>query len=392
MSGGARATSYMLTGMFGMRGAGAGLTSRRRRHADPTTFRYTGCLAGSVGWRVKWSVGAALAVVSWLGSGAAHAAAIRLDAKACPELDEKGLARLISVEFEPAPDASSPPFSAILSCQRQLATLVVAHRESRLVRIREVDLHAYARDARMRLVILTMSELVSELDEELRGDAEAPAIDSEPRSPARRPSSGSLADREGATVPELARPSSASSDNVADKDPPPESAADIDGAFAVASARFITQTEGGLLGGGARVTGVFSGLFRWTTDLLVERGTISQGAGSFAVDAVTAGAVVGLNGQWKRVSLSGGVGVRAGLTDVRNLDGVRSRSAATLAPWGWPMLMGSIIVEPGRSWLVGLSGETGYTLLPVTPGGSQVTNPSLRGWWLSAQLALGFRP
>lgn len=345
-----------------------------------------------------------LAVAAGLGAGTARAASIRLDAKACPELGEKGLTRLIDIEFGPAPETSPPPFSAILSCQHELATLVVAHRESRLVRIREVDLHAYARDARMRLVILTMSELVSELDEELRGETRAAKSQPEPKSAARRIGPGAPVDESEQEQSEAQKQSEAetggprrkatSNDGVVDEESSSDAPADLDGAFAVASARFITKTKGSLLGGGARVTGVFGGLFRWTTDLLVERGTISQDAGSFAVDTVTIGAVIGLNAQLSRLSFSGGVGVRAGLTDVRNLDGLRSRSAATLAPWGWPMLMGSIIAEPGRggSWLVGISGETGYTLLPVTSGGSQVTNPSLRGWWLSAQVALGFRP
>jgi hypothetical protein len=177
-----------------------------------------------------------------------------------------------------------------------------------------------------------------------------------------------------------------------DDEPPAHDSAELAGAFAVASTRFIVGSQGSLLGGGARVTGVFGGLFRWSTDLLVERGTISQGSGSFAIDTVTLGAVVGLNAQWRALSASAGVGLRAGLTDVRNLNGLRSRSAATLAPWGWPMLSTSLVLEPLPSWLVGVSGETGYALLPVTPGGSQTTNPSLRGLWVSGQLALGFRP
>jgi hypothetical protein len=144
--------------------------------------------------------------------------------------------------------------------------------------------------------------------------------------------------------------------------------------------RSFFDGTGHLWGGGVRVGEERFKAVSWAVDCLVETGDLKTPGGVYRVDTGTLGAGLFVFKRWGFFTAHLGAGLR--LAAVSSTPG-----STTLAPWGWPLAASAMTFRLGEGVVAELSGEIGYAVLPV-PGAS---DPSVRGWWFSAQAGVGPR-
>jgi hypothetical protein len=299
---------------------------------------------------------------------------IEIETRGCPAIDVENLRHLLELEWQPTNQAGKAKLRVSLECDGGQIGLSVSEASSERARSQAIDVESTPPETRERVVALTIAELATDLVRPPTQERPPKNLDSTP-DPLPAPKPPSL---DSATPAESASESSSRSESLRVE--------------ALASARTIASTKGWLLGGGARLGGPFLEHWGYSTDLIVERGRLGASAGVFEVDVVTLGAAIMLEARSPGVSAGVGLGVRAGLTSSSRIEGAGPPGASTLAPWGWPMLAAALRVEDSTNWLLELSGEGGYTLLPLTAGGSRVGDPALSGLWFGIELGLGFHP
>jgi len=90
----------------------------------------------------------------------------------------------------------------------------------------------------------------------------------------------------------------------------------------------------------------------------------------------------------RRVTARMGAGLRLGLIHSTVAAPQEGAGQSSIGPWGWPQLVMSLTLFPGRGFAMELGAEAGYAVLAVSPG----TNTGLNGTWYSAHLGIGFMP
>ena len=134
----------------------------------------------------------------------------------------------------------------------------------------------------------------------------------------------------------------------------------------------------GVLGGGGVRYGVeLRSVFSCAMDLLLEGGDID------GVDFVTStvGGQLAFSHRGRYGAARAGAGLRIGVVNT-----LGEQSSA--APWGWPMLVGSLSLWVTQHVTFEVAGEGGYATLPGHSAGGAV---GISGFWLSGQLGLGGR-
>ena len=160
---------------------------------------------------------------------------------------------------------------------------------------------------------------------------------------------------------------------------------------ALVSSRAFLSYEGALWGGGLRAEQEHFESVGWTLDVLYERGEVAAPSGEFLVDTGTIGAGLFVYRRWSALSARAGAGVRAGLSRSAPTSEGLTGASSVAAPWGWPMITTSLCLSLGPSFVLELSGEGSYVVLPVR-GGSGLRDSSLHGFWIGGQLGLGIVP
>jgi hypothetical protein len=143
-------------------------------------------------------------------------------------------------------------------------------------------------------------------------------------------------------------------------------------AVAVISRRTFLDVRGGLTGGGARYGEDREGLVSWSTDALVEKGSVQ----TFQVTSWSAGACLFAHRRAGISTVRLGAGLRGGVLQVD--------AGPNVVTWGWPLGVLSLSVRGGPVF-VDLTGEIGYGVLPVRGG----ANPAIWTAWVNGQVGLG---
>jgi hypothetical protein len=151
------------------------------------------------------------------------------------------------------------------------------------------------------------------------------------------------------------------------------------------SVRSFFDRNGTLWGGGARIGEERFRAVSWSADFLFETGDVRTGAGEYHVESGTLGAWLLLYKRWG--IFTGRVG--AGLRLVAMASSARTPGepggSTTIAPWGWPLAASSVTLKLAPWFVVELSGEVGYAVLPVP----NASDPGVRGAWFSGQFGVG---
>ncbi len=151
--------------------------------------------------------------------------------------------------------------------------------------------------------------------------------------------------------------------------------------LAVGSVRKLFAHPGALWGGGVRVGEERFRFVGWSADVLRETGPIRTSGGSREISATTIGGALFVCARLGPVTGRVGAGVRAGITD-------STPGTSSLAPWGWPLGAESLSVRVGF-FVIEVSGEAGYTVMPVSTNGGE---RDIRSGWFSGQIGLGLMP
>lgn len=303
-------------------------------------------------------------------SGAETDVPVRLELRACGDLKEQELRRIVAAELGAVATEKTGPFvtRVSVSCSGPKATLTVQDPLSRKAVQRTIDLGSADTLARTRLVAIASTELVLSSWAELESNP-TPTVEPEgPRPPdeTRRAARGIALERAATGYQFRLR-------RWYDKETPAERYLAL---MAVGSVRSFFDTPGTLLGGGARVGEERFRFMAWSVDLLFETGRVELGSQSFDLKSFTTGGRLLAHGRIGKFGAGVGAGLRVGVA--------ASQGSSSLAPWGWPLGVAAASLRIGTSAVLELSGEASYVVLPL--GG----DTTLRGAWFSGQLGLGW--
>ncbi len=313
----------------------------------------------------------------------------------CGELDEHEVRRLVVAELGAIPVEEQAPEVTLVAvrCGGLRVTIRVHDPLSRKDVERSFNAAPLDPRARARWVALAAAELVlsSWAELELNPTPRTPPEGPEPPSAARSaaaaavrkraaaPAAVTLASGKPAPTPDLSSPERR---DRSEAEPAPERTFRT---VVMGTARSFLEKEGFLYGGGVRVSEERFAHMSWSADLLFEAGTVSSGSVHYDIRSGTVGAwlmVYGRAGPSGLITGRAGAGIRMGLIGSQADTGGRASNA--VAPWGWPMAALSTTV--GRAFVVELSVEAGYVVLPVS---GVATGSSVRGPWASLQLGFG---
>ncbi|HEY3498510.1 MAG TPA: hypothetical protein VGK73_27655 [Polyangiaceae bacterium] len=216
-----------------------------------------------------------------------------------------------------------------------------------------------------RAVVRAHRGPVKNLDSATPSAREAPPSAGPPGSPENTPQSGTDGDASSPYIPaERKRPPA----------PPDPSrvGTPVLRIMAIGSMRAFFNGSGELWGGGARIGEERFTVASWAVDALVESGTLA----STKVTSATIGGLLHAFYAVEPLTLRAGVGLRAGL--------VTSENGSYLGTLGWPLATTSVSLF-AHHLVFDLSGELGHGVLPLSSG----AEPSVRGFWGSAQLGVG---
>ena len=143
------------------------------------------------------------------------------------------------------------------------------------------------------------------------------------------------------------------------------------------SVRGFPTHSGVLGGGGIRYGAELHSVISWAVDFLLEGGEID---GVDFVTSTVAGQLA-FSHQGRYGAARAGAGLRMGVVST-----LGEQSSA--APWGWPMLVGSVNLYVTQHVTLEVGGEGGYATLAGRSAGGHI---GISGFWLSGQLGLGWR-
>lgn len=294
---------------------------------------------------------------------------VLLEIADCAAIDEAEVRRIVAAELgaRPAEVAGSDVTKVRVSCKDTRVLIDVQDPLTRKRVHRSFDIGLSDPRSRARLLAIAATELVlaswAELDTnpKLRVEPEGPRAPEDVTRAARK----IAAKRTIAIVPK-ARPG-------VRVEAPDERSFRI---VALASRRSFFNYQGAMWGGGVRIGEDRFRFVSWSLDVLVEDGPLMSAVSTSRVTTGTLGGALLLYGTAGPLVGRVGVGLRAGVTAIPN-------NSASIVPWGWPLAASSVSVRLGRRFVLELSGEGGYTVLPVQRG------ETLNGAWFSAQAGLG---
>lgn len=327
----------------------------------------------------------------------------------CGELDEREIRRLVAAELGAIPvDQRGPGVTLVtVSCGGLSVRMRVDDPLSHKTVERSFDTSPLDRRARARWIALAASELVLSSWIELEANPTPQVRPQGPEAPAPLRRAARDAVRRRAPPAGVARANTRPTGALVPAVEPvpdftPAGAAPIPvvasseptfRAMLVASTRHFLDGSAELWGGGMRLSGERFSYLSWSFDFLFEGGSAYAHLRDYSLRSGTVGGGLMLYQAAGPVTFRLGGGLRVGVIaalgedrdelDMVPYDGGRE---SAVAPWGWPLAIGSIVVGAGPA-AVELAMEGGYAVLPV--GGSD--GGSVRGGWLSAQLGVGIR-
>jgi hypothetical protein len=322
---------------------------------------------------------------------------VRLVLDGCEQLDERETRRAFQAEIGARLSDEAGPLvtEARAACTDSRVELSIVDPLTRKRVRRRIDLSSTAPRGRERLVALAMAELLVASWAELEVNPN-PRVEPEGPSPptaATRAARGVLADRRQALASASEASRRPSRAETPPNEPPKPPVYDLSRVrnfriLAVVSARAFFAREGMLWGGGLRLGEERFRMVSWTLDSLIESGKLRGPSRAYLVDSATFGGTVAYFWRSRRVTARMGAGLRLGLIHSTVAAPQESAGRSSIGPWGWPQLVTSLSLFPGRGFAMELGAEVGYAVLAVSPG----TNTGLNGTWYSAHLGMGFMP
>lgn len=355
--------------------------------------------------RKKLSLALVLAGISASSGalGAPHTPPIRVFLRACRDIRETEVERIVSAELGSEPSQAEPasdPTWIVVSCDTNHVLIEVVDVVSRKTLRRNFDFGRASPKARARLIAIASSELVLAgwaelaLNPHLRVEPEGPPPSAERKEAARTRASAVRPEAPPLTI-EAAEQAAWNDAFINDDEitgprqrffdelPPSQRRFRIS---ALASAHGFFASEGVLLGGGLRLSEERLVRTCWSLDALYETGSFSLGGRDFTINSWSLGGILYLYARGRYVTGRIGAGLRAGLTTATTSElGPVEQTTRVLTPWGWPMLATSVSL--GRPPLTfEMAGEGGYVAVPISP--TSQGGVSMRGLWYGAQLGL----
>jgi hypothetical protein len=326
---------------------------------------------------------------------------VHVEVAECPDLDSAEIQRIAAAELRASPsEAKAPDVLEIdVTCEASRVIIRVKDPLSRKAVQRSFDLAPSAPKARSRLVAIAATELVAASWAELQvgrpltvppeggapGEAERrvasvalthasrnPELDA-PGSKVTRPTNPNRVEPAGPTTPYEPYER-----HWYDVEAPDDRMFRV---VAVASGRTFFKVPGILWGGGVRVGEERFHFMSWSADAMIETGSVGVAANPYNLLTATVGGALLL---WARIGpVTGriGAGLRAGIAEVGS-------TASSVAPWGWPLGTSSISFRLSPHFVLDISGEAGYVVLPS----GQLHQADLKGGWFSGQIGLGMVP
>lgn len=341
-------------------------------------------------WRVAASLVGALVAFAPRNAAAAPPS-VHLEVAACEGLDSASVRRIFAADLGAPTTANTGPdvTEVSISCEGDSVVVRVKDPLSRKTVKRSFDPKSFGNQGESRLIAIAASELVlaswAELAENPKPKVPAEGAPARPdtletarvvvKARAAKNQPGPEGD-EAAPFAEAAEPTPgapASADVGVSKQRAARGQEPLlsGRVMAVFSFRSFLRGDGTLYGGGARIGQEHTGVVSWAADALVENGRLSH----HKVTSATLGAWLGFYFHRSVLTLRLGGGLRGGVLGVAD--------GATVAAWGWPMLVSSLTLRFGPV-AFDLGGEAG--LVDLLLG----NNDSLRGTWASGQAGLGF--
>jgi hypothetical protein len=340
-------------------------------------------------WRVVASLlGAVLAL--WTHVAWANPPSVHLEVEACDSLDATSITRIFAADLgTPLTAQVGPDVTEVnIGCEGERVVVRVKDPLSRKTVRRSFDPKSFGNQGQSRLIAIAASELVLASWAELAANPTPQVLgEGEPVSPDTLETARKVVKARAKTAPpplmheaddnpfdaderqnpyrlELTRP------DAPPHEPPAPKPVLFQRVTAVISVRSFLTSDGALFGGGARFGQDRFGVVSWAADALVEGGTLKGDR----ITSTSLGGSVSFYLHRGPATFRLGGGLRAGIV---NFD-----TGASLAAWGWPMLVTSITLRWGPAVLE-VGGETGLVDVLVHH------NQGLRGVWLSGQAGLG---
>ncbi len=300
----------------------------------------------------------------------------------CANLEEATFRRVLQAELggELVNWKGSGVTAVEVSCEETTAQLQVQDPVTRKSVRRSLDLDTVPPGSRERLVALASAELVVASWAELEL---TPAPSVEPTGPRPPPEAVSAAQQVVRAEIETAKQSSRRYQR---------HGRTFEGRashrFApVVSVRGFTDERGSLWGGGVRYGAELKRIFSGAADTLIESGHI----GDADVVTSTIGGHLGFSHQGRFGAVRVGAGLRVGMVHAELIGADHEVSRSTVAPWGWPMMVGSFNIWASKSVHIEGAVEGGYVVLPIPGGSNRSGHSAVEGIWLSGQLGIGWR-
>jgi hypothetical protein len=319
------------------------------------------------------------AIASWSSIAYASAPPVRVTVDQCEAIDEAEVRRILSAELGTSPSNIAGPSvtDVVITCEHTRVIVRVRDPISRKAMQRSFDIGLSDPKARSRLVALASSELILASWAELEMN---PRLKVAPEGPEPNPQAISAAKR---AVDDF---------EYHPKPPPPwyetETPRDRLLRFVfMGSVRGFFDRTGTLWGGGFRVGEERFRIVSWSADFLFETGDVQTNAHApYRVETGTLGAWLLLYKRWGILTGRAGAGLRLVAVSSTPRAPNIAEGSTTIAPWGWPLAASSLTLKLGPTFLVELSGEVGYAVLPVP----SASDPGVRGAWFSGQFGVGF--
>jgi hypothetical protein len=313
---------------------------------------------------------------------------VHVDVGECPDLDAAEIARIATAELSGSPSETKDPdvLAIDVSCEDSRVVIRVKDPLSRKAVQRSFNLALSDPKARSRLVAIAATELVAASWAELQvgRPLTVPPEGGTPGEAERRVASVALTHVKPNPNPALVEPKGPSTPYEPYERHWYDMEAPVDRMFrvvAVASGRTFFKVPGILWGGGVRVGEERFRFASWSADALIETGGVGIPSNRYNLLTATVGGALLL---WVRsgpVTARLGAGLRAGIAEVGS-------TASSVAPWGWPLGTSSISFRLSPHFVLDISGEAGYVVLP---SGRQ-DQADLKGGWFSGQIGLGMVP
>lgn len=355
---------------------------------------------------------------------------LRLSPCMAAVLDESELRRLLAIELGTplrslprAPLGTAVGLHLLLDCSDgnpQLADLSLEDADTGSASLRTVDLSRQAQPVRARLLALALAELVqAHVPDSVDAPPPSPRAPSEPPRPPQATSRMQPKVAQAAPSPTAADPARAVSADLAERAAAPLSPAkdavlpaissdaatpalptsqpQPDGLYVQAGLSlllpFALQPAPLHVGGALRIGGDHRYHLGWDFDAQVQAVRRRTALGELSSDLLSSRVSVQAHVALWALRLRAGLGLRAGAARLGGTpsDAAQTQGDARWAPFGGPLLAGSITLAPAslRRLRIDLSAEGGYLLWSATARVDGKPALAIAGPWLGLSLSLG---